>query len=1149
MRFAVYFLLIFGLISFAAVNAQTAPNTHKTILLQTDSFLLDSHSIVKGTVSCVPYVEGVHYRINYSNSWFYNLSIPKGTQLTISFSALLFKYPESYSIRSRSIIQPEFISNPDPFKLESTNKEFSFFEKREALQTNGSIMRGLTLGTGGNSVLNSNMNLQLAGRINNEVDVLAAISDDNNPIQPEGNTVDLQDFDQVFVKFSKDKSELIAGDFLMAKPAQSWFMNYYKKSRGLHMQTTQNLSPKSKLHVLADAAISRGRFVRNQINGMEGNQGPYRLTGPNGELFIIIISGTEAVYLDGERLSRGEQNDYTIDYNSGEITFMPKRLITSFSRIVVEFQYSDRYYARTVAAAQLAWELRNHRFALNVYSEQDNKNQPFQQSLSDSNKLFLAALGNRVNEALVTGEGPAKAFESGKILYRKTDSLGYPTVYVYAPAKGDDSLYYELRFSYLGTNKGNYIQSASAANGRVFKWVEPINGIPQGDFEPVQRLIAPSKRQMVTLGYQVQQKKRYLNLELAGSNSDPNTFSSLDNRQNLAGAFRLDMGNTWQNFDSSIKVVQEAFAEITGTNFQGIERYRGVEFDRIWQRQLGNVTTNAGLGEQWAGLKTQLNWKRNWGSTYQLNYFNRGNGILQGIQQTLETRLNLKQHFLSFGAEWQQSESLSKNAVSNYRAEWGRSSPKLRYGLRFQQESSLFGIQSDSLLSGSFAFQNLGFYLGNTDTLKHALRLQADRRLDQRASGKEMAAYSEATELKASYRLLQRNFNRFSADLAYREFGINHLNQLERTFLGRIEYDYKLLNRKIQANTYLQTGSGNELRRDFQYVEVPLAQGMYVWKDFNKNGIQDLNEFVPAALADKNLANYIKVFLPSSSLIPTLSTSMNQTLSIQNFNFWNSKSVLGSWLGHFSNQAGFRFEQKKRSGEGSFLDRLRPVSGNDTALISEQSSWRNTLFFNRNHPVFGMDYSWQQQNQNLLQTNGRELRFRNEHKLNLRLNFNSSWSFQGAVSTGTKSVFSDYFEANRFNYTFREMRPVLAYQYLQWLRINLNYSWFQAQNRYLENRESALTQELGSELRLSWAKVGLLSAKFSMYQVAFDGEAAGNLAYDMLQGLSVGNNRIWGLGLQQRLGSNLQISLNYDGRQSPGAPILHTGRMEARYVF
>jgi hypothetical protein len=50
-------------------------------------------------------------------------------------------------------------------------------------------------------------------------------------------------------------------------------------------------------------------------------------------------------------LKRGENNDYTIDYNAGEITFTPLFTITSEMRIAIEYQYSDRNYTRFVTYA------------------------------------------------------------------------------------------------------------------------------------------------------------------------------------------------------------------------------------------------------------------------------------------------------------------------------------------------------------------------------------------------------------------------------------------------------------------------------------------------------------------------------------------------------------------------------------------------------------------------------------------------------------------------------------------------------------------------------------------------------------------------------------------------------------------------------
>jgi hypothetical protein len=842
----------------------------KSLFISSDSFLLDTSVILKGSVLTENYIEGIDFRINYLHKAFINKRIPQFTKINVSYLVTNYNFSKVAKRRELSQIQPELKADRNPFSLQTIEPEYALFLGSDGLQSSGSIMRGLSVGNNTNSIVNSNLNLQLAGKINNDIDVLAAISDDNNPIQPEGNTQDLQDFDQVYVQFSKNKNQLVVGDFLMNKPANSYFMNYYKKSRGLHVASDVKLKNGILLQNQIEAAISRGRFVRNTFNGTEGNQGPYRLTGSNGELFIIIISGTESVYLDGEKLNRGEQNDYVIDYNTGEITFMPKRLISSFSRIVVEFQYSDRNYARTVLTAMSSVQKNQSNYYIQIYSEQDNKNQPFQQSLSDSNKALLASIGNETDLAVVSGESAKRGFASGKILYRKIDTLAFSQIFIYSPTQGEDSNYYEVKFSYVGNSKGNYVQSASAANGRVFKWVEPINGISQGDFEPIIKLIAPNKRQMLSAGYIFDNKKsKFLQLEFAGSNDDKNTFSNLGNSDNLGLALRLNARLNNLDKNKSYKTEHSVFYEFTSLRFKPIERYRNVEFDRIWQRQLNNQTaTSNQFSEQIAQYRFDLSNKLKQKVYYQLGFYNKGESLFSGIQQQAGFQVSLfKFQFISdvelLNAKQNEISNQKgfNNDLKSANVAVSRNFSKISNGFNFRTESSLFKSNSDSLYANSFSYLKFGYYLKSLDTFRLNWNLNIDRRIDELPVNKQMIRSSSADEIKGTIVFNAKNSNRWRLDVSYRNFQLEQASSInqknEETFLGRIEYDYGFFKRKIIANTYLQTGSGSELRRDFQYLEVPTGQGVYVWKDFNSDGIQQLNEFVPAALADKNLANYI----------------------------------------------------------------------------------------------------------------------------------------------------------------------------------------------------------------------------------------------------------------------------------------------------
>ncbi len=121
---------------------------------------------------------------------------------------------------------------------------------------------------------------------------------------------------------------------------------------------------------------------------------PYKLKGNNEEAYVLIVSGSERVYVNGNLLKRGENNDYVMDYNAGELVFTPLFTITSEMRIVVEYQFTDQNYTRIVAYGGGMHENKNWRFGSYLYSESDLKNQPAQQSLSKEQVAILQNAGN-----------------------------------------------------------------------------------------------------------------------------------------------------------------------------------------------------------------------------------------------------------------------------------------------------------------------------------------------------------------------------------------------------------------------------------------------------------------------------------------------------------------------------------------------------------------------------------------------------------------------------------------------------------------------------------------------------------------------------------------------------------------------------------
>ena len=551
----------------------------------------------------------------------------------------------------------------DTSKIEIENNEeyigfiFSPYEPQDGLidfqglDYNGSFARGFSFGNNQNLVLNSSFNLQLAGNLGDDVEILAAISDNNIPLQPEGNTQQLQEFDKIFIQLKKGNSSLTAGDYELGRP-NSYFMNYFKKLKGATVENTWEINDKSSFQTKASVAIARGKFSRNTILAQEGNQGPYRLEGTDGERFIIVLAGTEKVFLDGELLKRGLEEDYIIDYNRADVLFTNKRLITKDSRIIVEFEYAVQSYTRSLYAVNTEYKTEKARLYMNVYSEQDSKNSGGATDLDSLQKSILIGAGDNPEGLIDTSIDTLEEFNQFRVSYKSIDTIylnaGIPdTSVIYVYSTNPDSAFLSVNFLEVPQGDGDYIiDNSTAANGRVYRWLapDPLTGIRQGNYTPGRNLIPPNKRSLYTFGGEFQlSKNSSLLTEVAISNNDLNRFSSIDSGDDTGLAVFSQFKNTKALGKKDTWVLDTRIGyEFVQKNFKALNPYRNAEFTRDWNiNNLGIEKAMEQIGKGGFVLT-----KKNLGSlSYEFSGFLR-NDLYTGTKHF--ARLNFKKNGFAF---------------------------------------------------------------------------------------------------------------------------------------------------------------------------------------------------------------------------------------------------------------------------------------------------------------------------------------------------------------------------------------------------------------------------------------------------------------------------------------------------------------------
>ncbi|NLN26373.1 MAG: hypothetical protein GX163_12170 [Bacteroidetes bacterium] len=1147
-------LVFFLLISVAGWSQEQRDNYRTVKIPVRDTVVIDSAGINPKDFKLLDN-EG-----NSPNPFGYKIDFKKGTiifheELKQQHDSLTLQYVQypSFLTRKYYLLDPSLIveNTGEIDRLYSLGQATHTrnFTPFDGLNTSGSISRSITIGNNQNAVVNSQLDLQITGKLSDKVSIRASIQDANIPAQESGYSQSLNEFDRIFIELFGDQWNIRAGDIDLTN-SRSYFGRFTKKVQGISLSGSMKTDNGGTYAATVAGALVKGIFSKSEFKGQEGNQGPYKLVGPNGELYIMVVSGSERVYVNGLLLKRGENEDYVIDYNAGEIKFNPTFPITSDMRILVEYQFTDRNYTRFIGYSDVNYTNEKLDIGLYAYSENDAKNQPLQQNLSEEQIAVLKAAGNDYDKMYAPSAIP-DTYAENKILYKKIWING-KEVFVYSNDPEDEL--YNVRFSHVGSNNGNYVLSNQSAVNRIYEYVPPINNIPQGDHEPIIRLKPPEKLQIIGVNGRYQPSdKTTIALEMAVSNYDRNLFSNLDKEENVGFAGKVEVSQRVLTTSDSLKINVLGNIDVVQKEFQTIERLYSVEFDRDWnlinpegsQRFL--ATGIEALHPQSGTTKYEFN---------NLNFSENFDGNLHRLYSTIHKgRLNfhLNSSLMESKADSVSSHFFRLNNTTVYELE------KAWIGGKLGMENNKIGaINKNSLSPISHKFNSYEIFTGIGDSTDVYVQVGYNYRVTDSVRQNRLQRVNRANTYYLKSQLINSENTQLAAFVNYREIKYypieardGFLSQTpetdekpkERSLNSRILYNQSLWNGGVHLNTAIETNSGVVPQQEFTYIKTDPGQGVYIWVDYNGNGIQELDEFEVAQFPGQ--AEYIRILLPNQTFIKIRQNKFSQTLTL-NPQVWKNEDWMPDWLTRFYNQTSYIIDRKVRRRDEGFM--INPFKDGGADQLGLVMNFRNVIFFNRGRQRYTTSYTFlSSSNDNLLVT-GLQRNDIKSHHLNFNHKLFELWLFNLKGSTDKTTSFSESLQNRNYHLRSHEINPKVSYLLNMQTRFDLFYHFKNKKNK-LEAFENLKQQTLGVFFSYSNAEKISISGEFNYIDNNFQGNAYSPVAYQMLEGLQPGTNYTWQTLFQKRITQYLDANLLYFGRKSENSKAVHTGSVQLRAYF
>ncbi len=1166
-RIAVFFVLLSGSLVHQAARGQVSPSLpadsfrfaltaalrdsvihlpDEFIAAGTDTLMLDSvHVLRRGFDYSLSYRFGA---VRIDTSFLYRIlsgPSPSGHVLTMRYQYFPFNFQPFYA--RRTLITLRDSTGKDSLRIARPRGGFSIDDIFGAnLQKSGSIVRGFTVGSNRDLSLNSGFRMQVSGKLGSDIDISATLTDDNTPIQPEGTTQTLQEFDKVFVEIRSTNLSATLGDFVLDLNGQE-FSQLSRKLQGAMGTADYKFGSTGESAVVA-AAVTRGKFNTMQFNGVDAVQGPYLLTGKNGERAIIVIAGTEKVYVNGEVQTRGETNDYTIDYTTGELTFMPRRLITSASRITVDYEFTDRQYSRSLVAAQSATSFLDGKakFTFTFVREADDPNSPIDFTVTDSARQVLEQAGGDRNKAIQSG---VALVDTGGI-YVRVDTVvagrGPVTYYRYAP--GDTTAKYLVTFSFVGTGLGEYIRQQVGE----FIW----KGAGGGDYLPIVYLPLPQSQQVMDFSVNVEPVKSLkVSAEYAASQSNANQFSDLPGVITSGAATKFGLSYSPRNVTVGGTDIGGFDLQLNdrrvGSLFTPIDRTNDIEFTRKW----GVDSLSTGDEEI---REANLHYLPSTGIAVGGSYGRITRGDDMSSTRT-EGDFSLQKPYLpvvAYTVENVDATQISLDDVSRWLRQRGSVSYSLwKFVPAFSYEGErrkITPVDSSVFKDGSLAFDQFGPKLALKGLGPLFFSFEYLWRNDDLANAGALLRESESFTQTYSGRMSETgNFTTaLDVTLSSKKFTPEFLqlgNSNIQTVLVRSQSHYSPLNRGIDADFYYEVSTERTSKLERLFVHVAPGSGNYMYLgDLNHNGIQDPEEFAPA-LFD---GDYVAITVPTDAMYPIIDLKTSTRIRITPSKFiQRGAGFPGDVISAISTETYARIDEKSSEHDLKqiYLLNLNRFLQDSTTLAGTQLFTQDVYLF-EGKSLFSMRGRYSQTYGLTNFAGGIEHTYGREKSVRIRWQLVPEISNQLDYVNKIDRVSSQEVSTSVHDILSNSVSFDVSYRPEQSVELGMKFDLAKSVDRFQVPDLGAALNEQTVRFVYAFQGAGQARVEASREEEILSRTIA-SYPYELTGGRVAGKTWVWRFGFDYRVTQFVQASATYDGRTEGGAPPVHTAKAEVRAFF